>query len=87
MSFWNLTNAVFRREFAGYFATPVAYVFIVIFLLSMGALHSISVSFFSPGAPSSTYFLAFIRGSICFCYLQFPCGFGRKNKNPARSNC
>ena len=29
--------AVFRREFAGYFSTPVAYVFIVIFLFLMGA--------------------------------------------------
>lgn len=28
--------AVFKREFAGYFATPVAYVFIVIFLFLMG---------------------------------------------------
>ena len=28
--------AVFRREFAGYFSTPVAYVFIVIFLFLMG---------------------------------------------------
>ncbi len=30
------TLAVFRRELAGYFATPVAYVFIVIFLLLTG---------------------------------------------------
>jgi ABC-2 type transport system permease protein len=29
--------AIFRREFTAYFATPVAYVFIVIFLLAMGA--------------------------------------------------
>lgn len=29
--------AIFKREFAGYFATPVAYVFIVIFLFLMGA--------------------------------------------------
>lgn len=31
------TLAVFKREFASYFATPVAYVFIVIFLLLAGA--------------------------------------------------
>lgn len=31
-------GAVFRRELAGYFATPVAYVFIVIFLALSGAL-------------------------------------------------
>ena len=29
--------AVFKREFASYFATPLAYVFIVIFLFAMGA--------------------------------------------------
>ncbi len=28
--------AIFKREFAAYFATPLAYVFIVIFLLAMG---------------------------------------------------
>jgi ABC-2 type transport system permease protein len=33
----NGTLAVFKREFASYFATPVAYVFIVIFLLLAGA--------------------------------------------------
>jgi len=29
-------GAVFRREFAAYFATPIAFVFLVIFLFSMG---------------------------------------------------
>lgn len=32
----NNIKAIFKREFAGYFATPVAYVFIVIFLFLMG---------------------------------------------------
>lgn len=32
----NNIMAIFKREFAGYFATPVAYVFIVIFLFLMG---------------------------------------------------
>ena len=32
----NNIKAIFRREFAAYFATPVAYVFIVIFLFLMG---------------------------------------------------
>ena len=31
-------GAIFRRELAGYFVTPVAYVFLVIFLALMGAL-------------------------------------------------
>ena len=32
----NMIRALFRRELASYFATPVAYVFIVIFLILMG---------------------------------------------------
>ncbi len=32
----NNIKSIFKREFAGYFATPVAYVFIVIFLFLMG---------------------------------------------------
>jgi ABC-2 type transport system permease protein len=34
----NNVRAIFRRELTGYFATPVAYVFIIIFLLLSGAL-------------------------------------------------
>ena len=34
----NNLRAIFRRELAGYFQTPVAYVFIVIFLLFANAL-------------------------------------------------
>ena len=33
----NGLRAVFLREFHGYFATPLAYVFIVIFLFTTGA--------------------------------------------------
>ncbi len=33
----NMISALFRRELKSYFATPVAYVFIVIFLMLMGA--------------------------------------------------
>ena len=33
----NMIRALFRRELRSYFATPVAYVFIVIFLMMMGA--------------------------------------------------
>jgi len=31
----NQVATIFRREFSGYFATPLAYVFIVIFLVQM----------------------------------------------------
>ena len=43
------TLLVFRREFAGYFATPLAYVFIVIFLALAGALSYFLGNFFDRG--------------------------------------
>jgi ABC-2 type transport system permease protein len=43
------TIAVFRREFAGYFATPVAAVFLVVFLLLCGVLTFNQASFFERG--------------------------------------
>lgn len=33
----NALAAIFKREFLGYFSTPIAYVFIVIFLFAMGS--------------------------------------------------
>lgn len=49
MSFSNATFAVFRRELAGYFATPLGYVFIVIFLLAMGTFAFYFGDFFPQG--------------------------------------
>lgn len=42
-------GTLFRREFRGYFATPVAYVFIVIFLVLAGALAFSAGNFFDRG--------------------------------------
>ena len=39
---WQAYRPIFKREFAAYFATPLAYVFIVIFLLAMGPSPSMS---------------------------------------------
>jgi ABC-2 type transport system permease protein len=56
-SFANATYAVFRREFAGYFATPLAYVFIVIFLLAMGSFTFYFGQFYDSGrAELGTFF-------------------------------
>jgi ABC-2 type transport system permease protein len=40
---------IFRREFAGYFATPVAYVFLIVFLAFSGALTFYLGNFFERG--------------------------------------
>ena len=51
------TVTIFRRELAGYFATPVAYVFIVIFLLLIGILTFNQANFYERGqADLSAFF-------------------------------
>ena len=42
-------GTIFRRELAGYFATPVAYVFLVVFLALAGALTFFMGDFFERG--------------------------------------
>lgn len=52
-------NVVFKRELASYFATPVAYVFIVIFLVLSGALTFNLGSFFERGQADLAPFFNF----------------------------
>jgi ABC-2 type transport system permease protein len=52
-------NAIFRRELAGYFTTPVAYVFIVIFLVMAGALTFYGGNFFERGQADLEPFFSF----------------------------
>ncbi|HET6603391.1 MAG TPA: ABC transporter permease subunit [Xanthomonadaceae bacterium] len=53
------TLAVFRRELASYFATPVAYVFIVIFLLLAGTLTFDVGGFYTRGQADLAPFFSF----------------------------
>src|SRR4029079_19768808 len=50
---------VFRRELASYFATPLAYVFIVIFLVLAGALTFFVGNFFDRGQADLQAFFNF----------------------------
>ena len=50
---------IFRREFATYFATPLAYVFIVIFLFAMGAFTFYIGNFYSNGVADLTVFFGY----------------------------
>lgn len=59
MSFWTAVNAIWRRELAGYFATPVAYVFIVIFLLAIGSFTFYFGQFFLTGQADLSVFFGF----------------------------
>ena len=51
--------AVFKREFMAYFATPLAYVFIVIFLFAMGAFTFYIGRFFESGIAELGVFFAY----------------------------
>ena len=51
--------AVFRREFGSYFATPLAAVFIVIFLLLAGAFAFFLGDFFESGQADLQIFFRF----------------------------
>jgi len=53
------TWSVLKREFAGYFATPLAYVFIVIFLLATGIFTFYIGDFFSRGQADLKAFFSF----------------------------
>src|SRR5690348_5018044 len=51
--------AIFRREFTAYFATPVAYVFIVIFLLAMGSFTFYVGHFYDNGVANLGVFFGY----------------------------
>lgn len=53
-------NAVFRREFTSYFATPLAYVFIVIFLVFSGIFTFYVGGFFERGQADLQPFFGFL---------------------------
>ena len=55
----NVMWAVFRREFVTYFITPLAYVFIVIFLVLAGTLTFFLGSFFDRGQADLQIFFSF----------------------------
>lgn len=50
---------IFKREFAAYFATPLAYVFIVIFLFAMGAFTFYIGHFYENGVADLTVFFGY----------------------------
>ena len=55
----NIIGAIFRRELGSYFATPVAYVFIVIFLVLMGTFTFYLGGFYEQGQADLRAFFNF----------------------------
>jgi ABC-2 type transport system permease protein len=55
----NALSAIFAREFKSYFATPLAFVFIVIFLFAMGAFTFYLGHFYENGTADLTVFFGY----------------------------
>jgi len=51
--------AVFKREFAAYFATPIAFVFLAVYLLAMGVFTFTVGRFFDTGVADLTIFFSY----------------------------
>src|SRR5678815_2971311 len=56
MNAWNNIFAIMKRELGGYFTSPVAYVFLVIFLLLTGFFTFMAGGFFERGEASLVAF-------------------------------
>ena len=55
----NAVAAVFKREFSAYFVTPIAFVFLVIFLVAMGVFTFYVGHFYDTGVADLTIFFSY----------------------------
>jgi ABC-2 type transport system permease protein len=55
----NAVMSVFKREFASYFATPIAFVFLIIFLFAMGVFTFYIGNFYTAGVADLQSFFGF----------------------------
>ena len=80
--------AVFKRELASYFATPIAYVFIVIFLVLAGVFTFFYGGFYEtrPGGSRGVLLLAPVAVPVPRAGAR-ACGSGPRSENPAASSC
>ena len=78
---------VTRREFNSYFATPLAFVFIFVFLLATGLSTFYLGGYFEAGQADLTSFFLFHPWLYLFFCRRFPCACGPKNAATGRSNC
>jgi len=81
------TMAVFRRELAGYFNTPLAYVFIVIFLFVTGIFTFYLGSFFDRGQADLRPFFNFHPWLYLFLVPAISMRLWAEERRSDRSNC
>ena len=72
-----------KRELAGYFESPIAYVFIVIFLLLVGFFTFMVAGFFERGEANLEPFFVWLPW---LSIRRSGCGCGRRNDVSARWN-
>ena len=84
----NIVGALFRRELNSYFATPVAYVFIVIFLVLMGTFTFYIGGFYERGQADLRPFFNFHPWQyILPSYRRSLCAYGPRSEKPEPSSC
>ena len=77
-----------KRELVSYFTSPVAYVFLVIFLLLTGFFTFTAGNFFERGEASLAASSAGTRGCTWSSCRRSACGCGPRSAAPARlSSC
>ena len=80
------TLTILRRELAAYFNSPLAYVFIVIFLVLAGSMTFYVGGWLERGQADLRVFFQWHPGSICFWYPRSACGCGPRSASPEPSS-
>jgi len=79
--------AIYKREFSAYFATPLAYVFIVIYLFAMGAFTFYVAIFTTTAIADLRIFFGYHRGFISSGARPSACGCGPTSAARVPWNC
>ena len=77
---------VVRRELAAYFSSPLAYVFIVIFLVLAGSLTFYVGGWLERGQADLRVFFQWHPGCTCSWCRPWACACGPRSASPARSS-
>ena len=81
------TWVIAKREFVAYFSTPLATVFLIIFIALTGAFAFYVGGFFERGQADLGLFFQYHPWLYLLLVPAVPCGCGRRSASRARSNC
>ncbi len=77
---------IMRRELTSYFATPLAYIFILIFLVLANAFTFYLGNFYERGNADLDSFFGFHPWLYLFLIRRSPCDCGPRSASPAASS-